>query len=283
MISLEDILNNKEPIKKLEDLFNRKDYQLILYDMEAILYLTFEIYQRNNPYSEVNTKIEKYFEGFKKELKKTLNRNTDNKDINQTCYKIAVFGSEKNFRKNIDPNYKANRNESIPYKLKLKRLGKVFNNLNILISKAPEGYEADDWIASICRKLHNKTSNINIVTTDSDLLQLVNKNIKVILLKLDNNKITNSNYQIDNFNYFGLKPNQIAQIKALCGDSSDNINGALTYKEGNNLIRRYGSINEIYRNINEIDDKSIKLKLTFNKEHITHNLELTSLKDNLIN
>lgn len=117
-----------------------------------------------------------------------------------------------------------------------------------------KGYEADDIIATLAKKLSSLDLEIFIVTGDKDILQIVDNNIKVINphkenLILDEEWIRRR---------FGVKPDKIIEIVALTGDTSDNIPGVPGVGEATaiELIKRFGTLDEVLANLDKITNKS---------------------------
>lgn len=126
-----------------------------------------------------------------------------------------------------------------------------------------EGYEADDLIGTISCQLAKRNERSDederliglIVTGDKDLLQLVNESIHVFMPKRgkfgEDIEYTSVKFE----EKFGLKPKQIIELKALMGDSSDNIPGVkgVGQKTATKLIQTFGSIDRLYEAIEDPD------------------------------
>lgn len=141
------------------------------------------------------------------------------------------------------------------------------------------GFEADDLIATIAVK--NKSNDLNtlIYSSDLDLIQLIQDNIKV--LKPGNSKTGNqlidSNFII---NKYGFSPIQVQDYKGLRGDSSDNIPGVkgIGEKTATKLIQEYNSLEGIYQNLEHIAP-SIRTKLEQDKEQAFFCKQLATLQE----
>ncbi|MCM8767617.1 MAG: DNA polymerase I [Candidatus Omnitrophica bacterium] len=126
-----------------------------------------------------------------------------------------------------------------------------------------EGYEADDLIASTIEKLKRDDLAFFIISSDKDVLQLVDKNVFII------NPI---NYSLIDEKFilqkYGFKPAKIVDFIGLAGDSSDNIPGikGIGEKTATFLLSKFNSIEEIYENIEKIESKSLREKLEQNKD-----------------
>ncbi len=144
-----------------------------------------------------------------------------------------------------------------------------------------EGYEADDIIATVCRKNEEADKNIEniILTGDLDTLQLVGGKTKVLSFKKGiSETILYDEAKIKEV--FGLEPGQMIDYKALRGDPSDNIPGVKGVGEvtAKDLLRKFGSIKGIYRNLSkgEIRDKMREI-LEKSKETAEHSKRLVTL------
>lgn len=168
---------------------------------------------------------------------------------------------------------------------------KVLNFLGIPIYEM-EGYEADDLIGSMAEKLKKeKNLKIIIVTGDLDSLQLIeNKKVMVYTLKKG---ITDTVIydQEAVMKRYGLEPKQLIDYRGLKGDQSDNIPGVpgIGEKTAVELLKKYGTIEEMYKKINKEGEenkkqKNIIKKLLENKEQAFLSKELAMIvKDLKIN
>ncbi len=194
---------------------------------------------------------------------------------------IAVFESEEpTFRHDLSKEYKATRPEApeaikvaIPYVLK------ILQAMNIPIVQV-SGYEADDVIASLAKKLANKGYIVYVVTSDKDLAQIVTDNIKLY------RPSTRGGYEVWDpakvKEEWGVEPALIPDVLALMGDKVDNIPGVpgIGKKTAVQLVANYGTIEEIYNNLDKIPEKWRK-KLDGHKEQVLLSKKLTLLNNNV--
>lgn len=133
-----------------------------------------------------------------------------------------------------------------------------------------EGFEADDILGTLANLCEQSGNKCVISTGDRDSLQLVSDNTKVLLAATKMGKPEIINYNKETlFEKYGLTPDQMIELKALMGDSSDNIPGVagVGEKTATDLITRFGNIDNIYENIGTIDIKdSVRNKLIAGKE-----------------
>jgi DNA polymerase-1 len=132
------------------------------------------------------------------------------------------------------------------------------------------GWEADDLIGTIANKCEETGWDCVIVTGDKDSLQLVTNKTHVKHVKTRMGQTETKEYTPEAFaEEYGFEPLKIVDLKALMGDSSDNIPGVagVGEKTALDLVRRFGSISEIYSSLETLDIKdSIKSKLAAGKD-----------------
>lgn len=179
------------------------------------------------------------------------------------------------FRHEIYGAYKANRppmpddlQVQIPY------IRKFVAAANILMLEE-QGVEADDIIASVVRTFTAKGHQVTIVSGDKDLLQLVGTN--VVMWDPMQDKVMDRDAV---FNKYAVYPDQLLELFALIGDSSDNVPGVagIGPKTAEKLINSYGSLDGLYAHIDEVKQARIKEKLVVQKEQAYLSRELIDLK-----
>lgn len=145
------------------------------------------------------------------------------------------------------------------------------------------GYEADDLIGTISRKIAKKKfiNEIIVITGDKDLMQLVTKKIHLLmpLRGLSETKLFKPD---DVFEKLGVKPNQIIDLKSLMGDMSDNYPGVagIGPKAATDLLTQYQNLDNIYRHIDEIKS-SVREKLIKEKDNAYLSQKLATIIDNI--
>ena len=179
---------------------------------------------------------------------------------------VALDSPGKKFRHQEYAGYKANRKE-VPYELKQQFAPiKEFLNLCNIKTLEIEGYEADDVIGTISAHAKEHNVHLQVYTGDRDLLQLINANTTVNMMKKGLSEVEEFNEEHLK-EVYGLKPRQIIDVKSLMGDTSDNIPGVkgVGEKTAFDLIYKYESLNNIYEHIEEIKGK-LKEKLLNDKQ-----------------
>ena len=165
------------------------------------------------------------------------------------------------FRHEKYEGYKANRH-GMPEELaqQMPVMKEVLRAMNIPIY-ACQGWEADDVIGTVGRICSNNDWECVIVTGDRDSLQLIDENIHVKLVISKPGQTTATLYTQERFREeYGFEPKKMVDLKALMGDSSDNIPGVAGVgpKTATELLLKHGSLDGVYENI---QDDSIRPKL----------------------
>lgn len=144
-----------------------------------------------------------------------------------------------------------------------------------------EGFEADDILGTLAAKAESDENECVIATGDRDSLQLVSDNTHVLLTvtRMGQNEITDYTPQ-KLFERYSLTPAGMIELKALMGDSSDNIPGVpgIGEKTATDLISRFGNIDYIYENLQTIDIKDgVRAKLAAGKDSAYLSRELGTI------
>jgi len=183
---------------------------------------------------------------------------------------------EPTFRHEKFPEYKATR-EKMPEDLvdQLPYLPRLVESLNLPFLKLP-GYEADDIVGTLMRICREKQLKGVIVSSDKDFMQLITE--EIVMLNHRNEIIGISQV----YEKFGCLPEQVIEILGLMGDTSDNIPGVrgVGEKTAKKLIKEFGSIEQVYSNIEKIDGKSLKEKLQFGFHNALLSKELATINCN---
>ena len=190
-------------------------------------------------------------------------------------YVVVAFDVGKTFRHEMYDAYKGHR-ERMPDELRdqVERIKEVVNTLNIPVFTA-EGYEADDVLATLARQAAGQGVNSLIVTGDRDILQVVDEHIRVL---------TSGRQFSDTIIYdpaaveakYGLRPDQLVDLKALVGDKSDNIPGVrgIGEKGATDLLQKYGTLDAVYEHLDEVKPDRARNALTEGREsaELSHRL-----------
>lgn len=200
----------------------------------------------------------------------------------QPTHAAVVFDGEcANPRRELDPDYKANREdlsqlpeEDTPFS----QLPDIFAALTYLgiPYKETTDCEADDWMARFARQ-YGSSREVVIVSQDSDLFQLIDQNVKILRYRGDKTVLCDENYIIEKL---GIVPGRYAAFKALTGDSSDNIPGIpkIGPKTAAALINRFGSLEAILDGAEQIEKPSIRASVQQHRQRALRNYRLVHLE-----
>lgn len=189
--------------------------------------------------------------------------------------------SKKTFRTELYSDYKGNRTSAPDeFKLQVKTLQKLLDKFNIpQVSK--EGFEADDVLGTLSKKLNDKDKEVMIVTGDRDSFQLITDKTNILYTKrgISDTQIYNEKIFTEKYS---IKSNQYIEYLALKGDPSDNIPGlpGVGEKTAINLLLKYKNIKSIYENINDLTPK-LKETFSINRDLLDISKTLATIKKDL--
>ena len=194
----------------------------------------------------------------------------------QPEYITAVYDLEgPTFRHEEFAAYKANR-EEMPADLaeQLPHIRRLLDALRIPIL-AEKGYEADDVIGALARQAAQLGTEVLIITSDKDMLQLVGGTVRVINPMKDNRVYESAQV----FEQMGVLPSQVPDLLALLGDAVDNIPGApgIGDKGARELIQKYGSVEGCLEHAAEVTKKTYRESLENNREQILLSKRLATI------
>jgi len=201
----------------------------------------------------------------------------------QPTHIIVAFDKDrKTFRTQMYSEYKANRSAP-PDELRgqFQLLREVLTALNVGFIEL-EGYEADDIIGTIARRAEKEGMESIIVTGDNDVLQLVSEKIKVLITKKGISEMelyTPAKVK----EKWEVEPEKIVEVRALAGDSSDNIPGVpgIGVKTAVKLIKEYGTLENLYEHCDQLGGKKLVERLKTNKEKAFLSRQLSTIDRNV--
>ncbi|MDK2990889.1 MAG: polymerase [Clostridiales bacterium] len=194
---------------------------------------------------------------------------------------IAVAFDRKapTFRHEQYDGYKAKRT-GMPDEMasQMPVLKEVLTAMNIRIFEM-DGYEADDILGTLANIAHQKGMEVVLVTGDRDALQLVKPDVKVIITKRGITDVEVYDEQAITKRY-GIKPEQLIDVKGLMGDASDNIPGVpgIGEKTALRLIKQFGSLECVLEHIDEVSGDKLKKLLTEYREQAIMSKQLGSIQ-----
>ncbi len=198
-------------------------------------------------------------------------------------YIAVCFDAGHSGRDEIYPDYKAHR-DRMPdeMRVQMERIRQIVQAFGIPIFEVP-GVEADDLMGALARQAAEQGLETVIVTGDKDLLQLAAPGVKVFLAGRRLSDGTLYDEEAVRARYGGLSPAQLRDFKALVGDKSDNIPGVngVGEKTATELLRQYGSLEEIYRHLDEVTPPRYREALEKNRETAFLSQQLATIRTDL--
>lgn len=188
------------------------------------------------------------------------------------------------FRHKKYDEYKAGRH-AMPDELRMQMpiLKDILKSLGIKTVEC-EGWEADDILGTLAQACRSAGNECFIATGDRDSLQLAHGGVKVLLAHTKAGRPVTDIYDENTvMEEYGVTPAELIQVKALQGDSSDNIPGVagVGAKTALDLIQRFHNIDYIYENLDEIDiKKGVREKLARDKDKAYLSLDLGTIRTN---
>ncbi|WP_254492657.1 DNA polymerase I [Bartonella sp. B1099] len=192
-----------------------------------------------------------------------------------THFAVIFDYSSDTFRKQIYPQYKANRSEPpedlIPQFALIRQATKAFN----LPCIEKEGFEADDLIATYAQLATKVGAKTTIISSDKDLMQLVNKHVSLYDGMKD--KHIGVSEVIEKW---GVHPEKMIDLQALIGDSTDNIPGipGIGPKTAAQLLNQFGSLDLLLQRVTEIKQIKRRENIQAYSEQVKISRELVKLK-----
>ncbi len=201
-------------------------------------------------------------------------------DIQPEYLAVAFDMKGKLKRKELFEGYKANRH-GMPDELaeQMPIIKEVLKAMNIDIIEK-EGYEGDDILGTLAKYGEKQGLEVTILSGDRDTFQLASDNITIRIPRTKAGKTETEDYnRAKVLEEYGLEPRQLIEVKALQGDTSDNIPGVpgVGPKTAISLIQRYNTVRELYEKI-EAGEDDLKGK---QKENIVNNKEMAELSRTL--
>jgi len=193
---------------------------------------------------------------------------------------IAVIfdRARKTFRSDIYPEYKANRDappeDLIPQFALVREATRALNIPAIDM----EGFEADDLIATYAKQAAAQGSEVTIVSSDKDLMQLVDD--RITMMDAMKNRIIR---EAEVMEKFGVQPNKVIDVQALAGDASDNVPGVqgIGVKTAALLINEYGDLDTLLERAHEIKQPKRRQNLIEQADMARVSRQLVTLRDDV--
>lgn len=248
---------------------------LVLFDGNAIVHRAFHAFEATKPLtvSKTGETVSAVY-GFALMLLKVLN------ELKPTHCAIAFDKKAPTFRHQLFDQYKAQRPPA-PEELvnQLGRVRELVEAFRIPIFEL-DGYEADDVLGALSEQASQQGVDSIIVTGDADTMQLVSPHVKVLYPKPGRTFSDTMLFDEDAvIQKYGIKPEQIADFKALKGDPSDNIPGVpgIGDKTATKLIQQFGSVEQLYAHIDEVTPPKLRDLLRDNEAIARQSKELATI------
>jgi len=245
---------------------------LLLFDGNALIHRAFHAIQQPLTVTKTGEVVTAVY-GFANTLLKVLI------ELKPDCVAIAFDRPGPTFRHRLSETYKAQRPVA-PHELvgQFDRVRQLVRAFNIPIFEV-DAYEADDLLGALSLKATERDIDTIIVTGDLDTLQLVSPRVRVLTPRghLIGDMVSYDEAAIEK--RYGIAPSQIADLKALMGDASDNIPGVpgIGEKTATRLLRQFGSLAEIYSHLEEVTPLHIREALRAHEESAQRSKELATI------
>ena len=252
-----------------------KEKKLFIIDAMALIYRS-HFAMIKNPLTTKNGQHTSAIYGLANSIFKLI------REENPDYLVIAMDCKEPTFRHKMYDEYKANR-EAMPEELvsQLALIDEMLNGMNIPIIRKP-GFEADDIMGTMSKVAEAKGITTYLVSGDKDLMQLVTDNVKLYTpgSRFSPTKVYGISEVVDKW---GVEPSKMIEFLALLGDSSDNIPGVngIGKKTAAKLLSKYGNIETIKNNIEEIKNKRVREGLLHGSSTLDLAIKLVTIDNNV--
>ena len=194
---------------------------------------------------------------------------------------VAFDRKEKTFRHEMYEAYKGTR-KPMPEELheQVPVMKEILTAMDITICEKP-GLEADDILGTLAKKAEADGVDVSLISGDRDLLQIATDKIKIRIPKTKGNKTeVEDYYAADVLEKYQVDPITFIDMKALMGDTSDNIPGVpkIGEKTAAGLLVEFGSLDGVYENLDKITKKSVHDSLAQNRDLADLSKALATIK-----
>ncbi|GAA0288411.1 DNA polymerase-1 [Gracilibacillus halotolerans] len=188
-------------------------------------------------------------------------------DAGKTTFRHATFKEYKGGRQKTPPEL----SEQFPL---LRQLLDAFHIKHYEL----ENYEADDIIGTLSKQAKEKEWEVQVISGDKDMLQLVSENVKVKVTRKGISDVATYTPSLLK-DEMEITPEQVIDLKALMGDKSDNIPGVpgVGEKTAIKLLKQYETLESVYEHIEEVSGKKLKENLTNHKDNAFMSRELATI------
>lgn len=190
-------------------------------------------------------------------------------DVHAPTFRHEIYADYKGTRKPMPPELR----EQVPL------MKEILRAMGILTVEKP-GLEADDILGTLAVRGEKEGMEVALISGDRDLLQIASEHIKIRIPKTKGGRTEVEDYYAKDVKAsYQVTPGQFIELKALMGDTADNIPGVpkVGEKTATELMVTYGSIENIYANLEHISKKSIRESLAENRELADLSLRLATI------
>ncbi len=246
--------------------------RLLLIDGHALAY---RAYHATPPMSAPDGEPTNATFGFANMLLKAI-------DDHEPDYVVATFDAGRTFRHEEYAEYKATR-AKMPddLRVQVERICELTELMGVPVHQM-EGYEADDLLGTLSKKATAQGLETIIVTGDSDTFQLVDESVRVLMPRRSLSDVHLYDQEAVRERY-GLEPSQLIDLKALMGDSSDNIPGVrgVGEKTATTLLQEYGDLDTIYAHLEEVSQTRFRKALEAGRDEAELSRSLVTIECDL--
>ena len=264
--SLPEVLREAIPEATREEIPELSGRRVVIVDAHSLIYQTFHALPpmtsgRGLPVSAVY--------GFVGDMLELIERKRPD-------YLIAAFDkSEVTFRNELYDDYKAHR-EAMPDELRqqIPLVRQAISAMGIGIMEQA-GFEADDLLASVARRVEEAGGECLVVTSDKDCRQLITDRVRLYNIRKDR-EMDAQELQKE----WGIRPDQVVDFQALVGDPVDNVPGIplIGPKLARQLLEQYGTLDAVLDNAESVSGKKRKQNLIEGRERARLSRELVKLR-----
>lgn len=191
---------------------------------------------------------------------------------------VAFDAGKTTFRHETYKEYKGGRQKTPPELSEQFLLVRELLDASSIVHYELEQYEADDIIGTLAKTATESGFNVEVISGDKDMLQLVSNDVHVHITRKG---ISEVDVYTPEFlkEKLELDPNQIIDMKALMGDSSDNVPGVpgVGEKTAIKLLKQFETLENIYQHLDQVSGKKLKEKLTTHEESAFMSKELVTI------
>jgi len=198
-------------------------------------------------------------------------------------YVAVAFDVGDTWRHEEFPDYKATR-ERMPddMRTQMDRIEELLRAFNIpIVTKV--GFEADDVLGTLARQAGEQGVDVYVLTGDRDMFQLVSERVRILYTRGGPTPTTDTYGPAEIEERYGLSTSQFIEMKALVGDTSDNIPGisGVGEKSAIKFLQKYGTIDGLYAHIDEVRGPKTQQSVRDSEEQVRRNVRLVTIGTDL--